>query len=108
MQVVLSEAERAELRRLQKQRRDDAGYIKVTVGLMLDQGWSPATVGAALGLDEATVYRYTQAFAALGLDRYLAHERPGYWGLLTSSQLAHLCREVNQTLYPDVKGISSG
>ncbi|WP_126546796.1 hypothetical protein [Hymenobacter amundsenii] len=26
------------------------------------------------------------------------YEQPGYWGLLSSAQLAHLCRQVNQTL----------
>ncbi|MEJ7664373.1 MAG: hypothetical protein WKG07_35040 [Hymenobacter sp.] len=44
-----------------------------------------------------------RAFTDLGLDKYLAHERPGYWGLLTSAQLAHLCQEVNATLYTDVQ-----
>jgi transposase len=110
MQITLSDTDRAALRRRQKQRRqkqrrDAEGYVKVTVVLLLDTGRAPASIADDLGLDVATVYRYAQAFAALGLDRYLAHERPGYWGLLTSSQLAHLCREVNQTLYPDVKGI---
>jgi hypothetical protein len=68
---------------------------------MLDAGWPAATVAQTLGLDEATVYRYTRAFADLGLAKYLAHEQPGYWGLLTSAQLAHLCQEVNATLYTD-------
>lgn len=107
MQIHLSETDRTALRQLQKQRRDDAGYVKVTVVLMLDAGRSPATVAQDLGLDEATVYRYAQAFAALGLAKYLDHERPGYWGLLTSAQLAHLCEHVRQTLYTDVKGIQA-
>ena len=51
-----------------------------------------ATVAKTLGLDEATVYRYVRAFATLGVDQYLAHEQPGYWGLLTSAQWAHLCQ----------------
>lgn len=58
-----------------------------------------------LGLDEATVYRYVQAFTARGLEKYLAHERLGYWGLLTSAQLAALCRDVNRTHYTNAKGI---
>lgn len=105
MPISLSETERVELRRLQKQRRDDEGYVKVTVLLLLDKGRTPASIADDLGLDEATVYRYAQAFASLGLSTYLQHERPGYWGLLNSAQLAHLCQEVNQTLYTDVQGI---
>ena len=58
-----------------------------------------------LGLDEATVYRYARAFAALGLAKYLAHEQPGYWGLLTSAQRAHLCQQVNTELYTDCKAL---
>ncbi|WP_215134792.1 helix-turn-helix domain-containing protein [Hymenobacter sp. ISL-91] len=67
--------------------------------LLLDKGRSPASVAEDLGLDQVTVYRYAAAFAALGLDKYLLHEQPGYWGLLTSAQLAHLCHQVNSTLY---------
>lgn len=105
MNLALTDPERRELRQLQKQRRDDDGYVKVTVVLMLDAGRSPATVAQDLGLDEATIYRYTRAFADLGLAKYLAQEQPGYWGLLTSAQLAHLCRELNTTLYTDSKAI---
>ncbi|MEJ7664374.1 MAG: hypothetical protein WKG07_35045 [Hymenobacter sp.] len=39
MQVHLTDGERRALRQLQKQRRDDDGYVKVTVVLMLDSGW---------------------------------------------------------------------
>jgi len=101
MPVSLTDAQRQYLRQLQRQRRDEAGYVKVTVRLLLDKGRSPASVADDLGLDQATVYRYVAACAALGLEKYLVHEQPGYWGLLTSAQLAHLCREVNQTLYTD-------
>ena len=101
MNVGLTEAERKQLRQWQKQRRDNDGYVKVTVLLMLDAGRPLATVVQDLGLDEATVYRYARAFADLGLAKYLAHEQPGYWGLLTSAQLAHLCQQVNTQLYTD-------
>ncbi|RZJ94029.1 MAG: transposase [Hymenobacter sp.] len=101
MDVSLTAAERAQLRQWQKQRRDNDGYVKVTVVLLLDKGRSPGSIADDLGLDKATVYRYARAFANLGLAQYLAHEQPGYWGLLTSAQLAHLCREVNATLYTD-------
>lgn len=107
MQVRLTEGERQELRQLQKQRRDNDGYVKVTVVLLLDKGRSLASIADDLGLDEATAYRYARAFTELGLSQYLAHERPGYWGRLTSAQLAHLCREVNTRLYTDCKAIQA-
>ncbi len=107
MNVSLTAVERQELRQLQRQRRDDDGYVKVTVVLMLDAGRSLATVAQDLGLDETTVYRYVRAFADLGLEKYLAHEQPGYWGLLNSAQLARLCHEVNTTLYTQVQPIQA-
>jgi len=64
-----------------------------------------ATVAKTLGLDEATVYRYVWAFGTLGVNQYLAHEQPGYWGLLTSAQWAHLCQQVNATLYTDSQNV---
>ncbi|RZK98432.1 MAG: helix-turn-helix domain-containing protein [Hymenobacter sp.] len=105
MNVRLTDSERKQLRQWQKQRRDNEGYVKVTVLLMLDVGRPLATMVQDLGLDEATVYRYARAFTALGLAKYLAHELPGYWGLLTSAQLAHLCQQVNTQLYTDCKDL---
>ena len=61
MKPALTDTERTQLWQLQKQRRDDEGYVKVTVMLMLDAGWGAGQVGQALGLDDGTVYRYAQA-----------------------------------------------
>ncbi|HEX8350742.1 MAG TPA: hypothetical protein VF598_12335 [Hymenobacter sp.] len=47
---------------MQKQRRDEAGYVKVTVILLLDKRRPLAIIADDLGLDEATVYRYARAF----------------------------------------------
>ena len=105
MRGSLTATERTHLRRWQKQQRDNEGYVKVTVVLMLDAGWPVVIVAETLGLEEATFYRCARAFANLGLARYLAHEQLGYWGLLTNAQLAHLCLEVNATLYTDCKAL---
>ena len=105
MNLTLTAVERIHLQALQKQRRDEAGYVKVTVLLLLDKRWAVATIAEALGLDEGTVYRYPQLYQTQGLEKYLATDQARYWGLLTSAQLAHLCQEVNRTLYVDCKGI---
>ena len=105
MNLGLTDSERTQLRQWQKQRRDDEGYVKVTVVLLLDKGRAVASIADDLGLDEATVYRYARAFADLGLAKYLAHEQPGYWGLLTSAQLAHLGQQVNTELHTDCKDL---
>lgn len=107
MNLTLTAAERIPLQALQKQRRDEAAYVKVTVVLLLDKGWAVATIAQALGLDDGTVYPYAQLYQAHGLEKYLAADQARYWGLLTSAQLAHLCQEVNRTLYLDCKGIQA-
>ena len=55
MNVRLTDLERTQRRQWQKQRRNNDGYVKVTVVLMLDAGRPLATIVQDLGLDEATV-----------------------------------------------------
>ena len=74
---------------------------------MLDRGRAVAAIAEDLGLDEATVYRHAQTYRLKGLAGYLAAEQPGYWGLLTSAQLAGLTQELGQTLYPDCRAIAN-
>ena len=105
MSVTLPDAERQLLRQAQRACRGKAGYVPVTALLMLDRGRAVAAVAEDLGLDEATVYRYAQTYQLLGLAGYLKAEQPGYWGLLTSAQLAGLCRELGDTLYTDCRAL---
>jgi len=104
--ILLSDSERQLLRQAQGTCRGKAGYVPVTVLLMLDRGRAVATIAKDLGLDEATVYRHAQTYRLQGLAGYLRAEQPGYWGLLTSAQLAGLCRELGQTLYTDCRAIA--
>lgn len=106
MDVTLPGSERQLLRQAQRACRGKAGYVPVTVLLMLDRGRAVAAIAEDLGLDEATVYRYAQTYRLKGLSGYLAAEQPGYWGLLSSAQLAGLCQELNQTLYTDCRAIA--
>jgi len=106
MDVTLPDSERQLLRQAQRVCRGKAGYVPVTVLLMLDRGRAVAAIAEDLGLDEATVYRYAQTYRLKGLSGYLAAEQPGYWGLLSSAQLAGLCQELNQTLYTDCRAIA--
>ena len=94
------------MQQAQRACRGQAGYVPVTVLLMLHQGHGAATVAQALGMDVSSVYRYAQSYHLQGLSGHLRAEQPGYWGLLTSSQLASLCRELGQQLYPDCRAIA--
>ena len=106
MDLTLPNSERVLLQQAQRACRGQAGYVPVTVLLMLDQGHAAATVAQALGVDVSSVYRYAQTYHLQGLSGYLRAEQPGYWGLLTSSQLAGLCRELGQQLYTDCRAIA--
>ena len=106
MVVFLPDTERQLLRQAQRACRGKAGYVPVTVLLLLDRGRAVAAIAEDLGLDEATVYRYAQTYQLQGLSGYLRAEQPGYWGLLTSAQLAGLCRELGQQLYTDCRAIA--
>nr|WP_235727031.1 IS630 family transposase [Hymenobacter siberiensis] len=104
--MTLPDSERVLLQQAQRACRGQAGYVPVTVLLMLDQGHAAARVAQALGVDVSSVYRYAQTYQLHGLAGYLRAEQPGYWGLLTSAQLAGLCRELDQQLYTDCRAIA--
>ena len=86
--------------------RNQAGYVPVTVLLMLDQGHAPPAVAQALGVNVISVYRHAEAYRLTGLTGYLAAAQPGYWGLLTSAQLAGLGQELDQVLYTDCRAVA--
>ena len=86
--------------------RNQAGYVPVPVLLLLDQGHAPLAVAQALGVNVRSVYRHAEAYRLQGLTGYLAAAQPGYWGLLTSAQLAGLGRELDQTLYTDCRAVA--
>ena len=106
MELTLTASERVLLRQAQSACRGKAGYVPVTVLLMLDHGRSAGAIAQDLGLDASSVYRYAQTYRLQGLHGYLSAEQPGYWGLLNSVQLAGLCQELNQTLYTDCRAIA--
>lgn len=68
----LSPDERNILREAQKAyRHDNRIYLRITVLLMMDQGFSADQISDALGLDRSTVYRYHQRYLSVGFDAYL-------------------------------------
>ena len=71
MELTLPDSERVLLQQAQRACRGQAGYVPVTVLLMLDQGHAAATVAQALGMDASSVYRYAQTYQLHGLAGYL-------------------------------------
>ncbi|AWM32994.1 hypothetical protein DDQ68_09525 [Hymenobacter nivis] len=75
--MTLTDSARVLLRQAQSTCRGQAGYVPVTVLLMLDHGRPAAAIAQDLGLDVSSVYRYAQTYRLQGLRGYLAAEQPG-------------------------------
>jgi hypothetical protein len=71
VELTLSDSERVLLQQAQRAGRGQAGYVPVTVLLMLDQGHAAARVAQAPGVDASSVYRYAQTYQLQGLAGYL-------------------------------------
>lgn len=87
------------LRVLQRKHKDKRVYIKVTVLLMLHQGYAAQDIAESLGIDDSTVYRYRQGFEEVGLHEYLKTFYVAYSGLLTQEEEQQLLAELRQHLY---------
>ena len=108
MDYQLNEQDYQKLRALQKNTKlSRRRYRKVTVLVMLHQGFSVAMVQAALGLDDNTVRRYWQGYEEIGIETYLADHYVPYTGKLTEQQEVQLAEHLDGNLYLDVKPIIS-
>lgn len=97
--VQLDEQTRNQLRFLQRTNKDKKVFIKVTVLLMLDSGFSPELVAQSLGIDDSTVFRYQKGWLGSDLNTYLSANYMPYSGKLTGEQEALLKAELRQNLY---------
>ena len=59
-------------------------YRKVTVLVMLHQGFSIEMIEGALGLDDNTIRRYWEGYQSKGIETYLADHYVPYTGKLTN------------------------
>lgn len=104
MRFELAENERKVLREVQRQ-NNKRDYVKATVLLMLDLGETPPKIAVFLGIDDATVYRHLENYQENGLDKFLGNNYVGYWGKLSSFQIAELRGELKAHLYETCQAI---
>lgn len=95
--IQLGEATVKRLRMLQRTVKDRRVYIKATVLLMLHKQFSYQDIEDSLGIDDSTVYRYSEAYESLGLDGYLSNSWVAYGGQLSVEDQAALGRELRST-----------
>lgn len=106
MKIELTEQELINLKKTQRK----AGlhrrrYIKVTVIIMLYQGFDVSQIEAALGIDDNTIYRYEKAYKKVGLKSYVEDGFVPYTGKLNEVQLDQLDLHLQQFCYPDAHSI---
>lgn len=96
----LTSREREELRTLQRKNRDKKIYIRVTVLLMLDSGFSREQIASALGIDPSTISRYKDKFRqSKDLEAYLSDNYLAYSGKMTKKEEAILAKELEDNFY---------
>jgi transposase len=97
--IRLTDIERADLRAHQKRERGSDLYIRITVLLMSDCGFSVSDIEQSLGIDQTTVNRYFRLYESVGLEQYLTFNYVAYEGKLTASETAILDKELQDYLY---------
>lgn len=106
--ITLNNDMRSRLRRMQRTEKDKRRYVKITVLLMLDLGFSVADTATALGVDGSTIYRYAEAYLESGsFGDYMQDKYVPYEGKLTSEQEAKLEQELEQKLYRSAKEVAA-
>lgn len=91
--------EKRVLKIIQKTSKEKHHYVKVTVILMLDEGFSPLEIAKSLGLSDDTIYRYQKQFVGFPLDEYLKNNHSGRECFLTTVELEQLKQELEATLH---------
>lgn len=107
MEVHLSQSEKENLRKLQRNLVGSSDYARVTCILMLDMGNTPSFVSSCLGIDVSTVYRYRSSYSHGGIEGLLENRHKGYWGLLDSRQLSVLRNELREHVYTDARSVAA-
>jgi putative transposase len=97
--VHLSPAERSRLEDLTSKGVISARTVtRARILLLLDEGWAPSDVPAAVGCGEATVRRVRSRYEQEGLERALTESpRPGHAKVLSDKQEAYIIAMVCST-----------
>jgi transposase len=101
----LTKETRAEIEQLRRQTRDKKQHIRLSVLIMLDEGFTHQVIAVSLGIDADTVGNYKRKYLGQGLDAYLKDDYVAYQGELSQAQLEQLHQQVEQGLYPTAREV---
>jgi len=101
----LTKETRAEIEQLRRQTRDKKQHIRLSVLIMLDEGFTYEVIAVSLGIDSDTVGNYKQKYLQKGLQEYLKDNYVAYQGALTKEQLQELHQKVQEGLYQTAREV---
>jgi len=106
MEIKLSDIELTRLRKLQRANRGNKLFIKITVILMLNGGFTGEDISYALGVNSNTVSTYKKKYlSSKNLENYLSDNYVHYSGKLTKEEEKELEEEISTYLYRSSKEI---
>jgi transposase len=103
--MLLSPIERAFVEEARGNTRDKVAYMKLSVLVMLDEGYTQEATATALGLGLGTVNSCKQKYDSDGLDKYLDRHYVPYQGKLSDDQLERLDVYVDEGVHATCAGI---
>lgn len=83
----LDKEERVKIEQLRRQTRDKKQHVRLSVLVMLDEGYSHEVIAVSQGIDTDTVGNYKRKYLGQGLDGYLKGNYLAYQGQLSQTQL---------------------
>ncbi len=104
---LLSIPERVFVEEARANTRDKGAYMKLSVLVMLDEGFTHDLVATALGIGIGTVGNCRGKYEKEGLDKFLDRHYVPYQGRLDNDQLLALEDELNKNLYASCKQIGT-
>lgn len=96
---LLSIPERVFVEEARANTRDKGAYMKLSVLVMLDEGFTHELVAISLGIGLGTVHNCKKKYETDGLDKYLDKHYVPYQGRLSDEQLQMLEDELNENIY---------
>jgi transposase len=101
----LTKEARAEIEQLRRQTRDKKQHIRLSVLIMLDEGFTHEVIAISLGIDSNTVGNYKQKYLQHGLQQYLKDNYVAYQGEFSKEQLEQVSQKVEQGLYQTAREV---
>jgi transposase len=101
----LSKEDRQQIEQLRRQTRDKKQHVRLSVLIMLDEGYTHEVIAVSHGIDSDTVGNYKRKYLQQGLEQYLKDNYVAYQGQLSQGQLQALDLKVEQGLYPTAREV---